>query len=171
MTYILIPLIVGALTPLCFALIQKSNAQIEQKMSIHRFQVRISIGACWGVSVFTAIISLVWILLNLRGGLDTVANMIIIPVFLLLYLCCYVCIREELIVDGNTLHYTPAFGKKRCYAWCNIKQIKIQFDSKMGYSYIVYDQNARKMFTLSDSTAGTKLFLKRAQTENILCIR
>lgn len=104
----------------------------------------ISIEVCWLIAVFTVIVTVVWIQLNLHGGLDTVANMIIVPVFLLLCLCCYVCIREELIVEGNNLLYTPAFGKKRSYTWRDIGQIKIQFDSKMGFSYIVYDQNAQK---------------------------
>lgn len=171
MLYVLVPLTVCTLTPLCFALIRKSNVATERKMSLYCFKIRVSVGLCWFMLFFTILVTFAWILLNLNGSLDTIDNLICLPIYLLIYLGCYVCIREELTVTGNKIVYTPIFSRKRNYTWSDIGKIKVQYDSKAGVSYIVYDRNNRKMFTLSDSIAGTKLFLARAKKENISCIR
>lgn len=166
LSILIVPFAVGILTPTIFAVIKNNNLKKETQMSINSFVIGYSIG--WSVSLllFDILLSVILIFLNIYGNSNLATNLII-PIFISLFAFgAYLMAREKIVINQDTIVFTPAFGKNKTYYFKDITRMEKGILSNGIVVYNVYTN--KKIFSLDSMKPGVNLFLQKAQTFNIV---
>ena len=157
--YAIVPLSVAIITPLIYAIMQKSNARKESKMSLNDFIIGVSTKLC-GIFVFAIVIfAIILILLNMIERINIIQNAICIPFLIFFAFGCLVLIREKIIIKDNTIKCIPGIGKKKEYKFEEIKFVKETNTRGMKILAVFGDG---KMFNVSNLSVGYNLQIGRA---------
>lgn len=160
-----VPLCMGFITSLIFEMIKKENRKKECSMKSNDFIIANSIG--WGVFflLITIFILIVWLLLVFSNASNLACD-IIMPIFILVFLLSsYIIIRQKVSVKNDVITVTPAFGKTVKLDFTSITKIKKIYFSNGTIVYKICSDNY--VFSVDSLTAGTNLFIAKAEKNNI----
>ena len=166
LSILIVPFAVGILTPTIFAVIKNNNLKKETQMSTNSFVIGYSMG--WPISLllFAILLSAILILLNIYGHPNLATNLVI-PVFISLFAFgAYSLAREKIVINQNTILFTPIFGKNKTYYFKDITKIETDILSNGTVVYSVYTN--KKIFSMDSMKTGVNLFLQKAQKFNIV---
>lgn len=163
-----VPFAVGILTPAIFTVIKSNNLKKEIQMNINSFVVGYSTGLSVSLLLFAILLSVVLLVLNIYEHSNLSTNLIV-PIFILLFAFgAYSLSREKIIIDRDTIVFTPTFGKNKIYHFKDITKIETDILSNGTVVYSVYTN--KKIFSMDSMKIGVNLFLQKAQKFNIVII-
>lgn len=160
-----VPFVVGILTPAIFTVIKSNNLKKETQMNISSFVVGYSTGLSVSLLLFAILLSVVLIVLNICEHSNLYTNLIV-PIFILLFAFgAYSLSREKIIINRDTIVFTPIFGKNKIYYFKDITKIETDILSNGTIVYSVYTN--QKIFSMDSMKVGVNLFLQKAKKFNI----
>jgi len=164
--YALLPLIIGALLPVIYRLIQRSNIKKEKKMDINNFTIHAPNFAI-ALAIFILIVfTTILVLLNVFTEVRLVVNIICTFIMIFVLFACYAFIREKTIVKNENILHIPVLGRKKAITFSDIKCINIKI--QRGYiDYILIGENGIKIFAISSQFTGVGLFIDKIESLGI----
>ena len=158
---IITPLLIGLCAFVIFALARKENRRKNESLNRKLFVIRSSY--TWG-AIMASVDALLLMLIvfgNLEEPFSVGLNVIMSLLFLAFAYGALQIFRENVLVNGNSITYTPTFGRKREYSFEQIERVE---NRKTGVQVFV---NGKKAFTLDPSGIGTQLFIDIYKTREL----
>lgn len=161
---LIIPIVVNVTVPTIFGILIRKSKKRELKMDTERFTIYfLSLKTVITVSVFMGVCS-VLIFVGCYLGEDPhwyiglICTAVAIPELLIMY-------RQKIVVDGDTIKSTKAFGRTMEYKFSEIDYISIsKYKGLIGYDAY---KNSKRIFSCTHLQAGARLFFEKAQKHNV----
>lgn len=162
LSYALIPLTVGLLTPAIVSLIVRHNIKKEIRMNRNSFSIEfLPLWLCFLLVSVVLFLSVLTFLLYRFGVMSWYHLIIITPLIAFFALGIFVSARQKLIVKNDKIIYTPAFGKSNVYTFSQILFVQKTVTSKViGYAVFTKD---KRIFSISNTQAGAQLFIQKIE--------